>query len=138
MSLIRRWAVGLLVAGMCVIAPIPAGAAAASSDGAACEVTYQAFPHRGGFNARLMVQNTGTATIAGWTLRFPLGEGVEIVAFFDGELISGSGEGVLRNGPHNGTLEPDQSITVGFLATGAATGTPSLFSLNGVVCTIGA
>jgi mannan endo-1,4-beta-mannosidase len=131
---------GLLVGTACAVMPVGVEAAAAGTNQPACEVSYHAEVEASGgrFTADLVVRNTGSATINGWTLRFPLAVGVEIVEFPDGVLISGTREAALGNGPHNGTVEPQGLIEVQFKATGEPAGTPSTFSVNGIACAISA
>jgi hypothetical protein len=136
MSRIGRTVLGLLVAVACVVAPAGAATAATATDEVACEVTYVPHPHTGGFNADIFIRNTGTVTIYGWTLSFPLDEGVEIIDMWNAVLISPSVLITAENEQHNGDVAPDTSIYVGFLATGTAQGVPSWFTVNGVSCAV--
>jgi Cellulose binding domain len=128
-------ALQILAAAACV-AVFPQPAAAAGVDGVACEITYEPHAYWGGFTADITVRNTGTATIYGWTLSFPMDEGVTIRTMWNAELASPAGMIVATNAAYNGTVTPGRSVGVGFDAGGAATGVPSTFTVNGVTCAI--
>jgi hypothetical protein len=135
-----RVALGLLLAAAGIVAGIVAPAqsatAAIGTEAVACEVTYQAFPYTGGFTAEVAVKNSGTVVIDGWTLSFPMDDGVEIVEIWNAKLNSPSGQISTSNEPWNGRVEPGQSINLGFRATGTAAADPSTFTVNGVTCAI--
>ena len=133
MSRIGRVALGLLMTVACLVAPAEA-ATAAGRDVLACDVTYRSVQHWDGFTARITIGNTGTATINGWTLIFRLNEGVEIVDVWNARLTSTSGTIIAHNVQHNGVVERDSSIDVGFRANGIAGRDPSTFTVNGTIC----
>lgn len=136
MSRIGRAVWGLAVVAVCAVAPAEAAEAADETKGPACEVAYLPSPHSGGFTANVTLRNTGGVTISGWTFVFPVIEGVEVVDFWEAELVSPTGMVIARNAPHNPVLGPDSSLTIGFLAKGPAEPHPSSFAINGVECAV--
>jgi len=136
MSRIGRAVLGLLAALACVVAPAGTATAMPAADGPACAITYRPWAHTGGFTAEIIIRNSGTATIYGWTLSFPLNEGAEIVDMWNAELDSPSGLISARNTPDNGRVDPGAAISLGFLASGTAAGVPSPFTVNGIICTL--
>jgi cellulase/cellobiase CelA1 len=137
MSRIGRLALGLVLTVGCVVAPVAGTpAASAAAEQYACAVDYDASGHTGGFNAKLHVKNTGIQPVRGWTLTFPLGDGVEIVSVWNAELVVSKGQIETRSLKWNADVEPGKYITLGFGATGPlAAADPAPFKVNGITCT---
>jgi glucuronoarabinoxylan endo-1,4-beta-xylanase len=124
---------GLLVAAACIAMPAGAATAVASANEVACAVTYKAQTTDGGFSAKLMVTNTGTTAIRGWTLVFPVDEGVKVVTVTNAVIVNPENPVTLQNAPHNGTVLPQRFIGVGIGAVGPVQN-PAWFEVNGIRC----
>jgi len=114
-----------------------ASATTAKAASSSCKIGYTILSDWGnGFQAGLTIENTGSADLTSWTVKFAFPGNQEIASLWDANYTQ-SGEAVtLTNEPYNGTLLPGASYSsVGF--TGSYTGTdakPTSFSLNGVAC----
>jgi hypothetical protein len=102
-----------------------------------CHVTYtrnSEWP--GGFTAQVVIANTGTAAINGWSLTFTFPGDQKVTSNFNGGF-SQSGENVtLTNASYNGSIAPGASITDGFQGSWTASdAAPASFTLNGATCT---
>jgi len=102
-----------------------------------CHVTYtknSEWP--GGFTAQVVIGNTGTAAINGWSLTFTFPGDQKITSNFNGGF-SQTGENVtLTNASYNGTIAAGSSITDGFQGSWTASdAAPASFTLNGATCT---
>jgi endoglucanase len=104
-----------------------------------CRVTYTihgTWP--GGFNAQIIIQNTGPVPIDGWQVRwsFLAGQGYRDIWSV---AASQSGATVTANNlSWNARILPGQSVTFGFIGTdpGGPNPTPGLFALNAGACTV--
>jgi endo-1,4-beta-xylanase len=101
-----------------------------------CHVTYtknSEWP--GGFTAQVVIANTGTTTINGWSLTFSFPGDQKVTSNFNGGF-SQTGENVtLTNASYNGTIAPGSSITDGFQGTWTSSdANPTSFSINGTAC----
>jgi hypothetical protein len=112
---------------------------AISSGGSAgaCHVVYtlnSSWP--GGFTAQVVINNTGTTTINGWSLTFTYPGDEKVTANFNGG-VSQTGENVtLTNASYNGTIAPGSSITDGFQGSWTSSvANPTSFKINGTTCT---
>jgi endo-1,4-beta-xylanase len=104
--------------------------------GGTCHVTYtknSEWP--GGFTAQVVIANTGTTTINGWSLTFTFPGDQKITSNFNGGF-SQTGENVnLTNASYNGAIAPGASITDGFQGTWTSSdASPTSFSINGTAC----
>jgi hypothetical protein len=102
-----------------------------------CHVTYtknSEWP--GGFTAQVVIGNTGTAAINGWSLTFTFPGDQKITSNFNGGF-SQTGENVtLTNASYNGAIAAGSSITDGFQGSWTASdAAPASFTLNGATCT---
>jgi endo-1,4-beta-xylanase len=107
-----------------------------SGGGGTCHVTYtrnSQWP--GGFTAQVVIANTGTTTINGWSLTFTFPGDQKVTSNFNGSF-SQAGENVtLTNASYNGTIAAGASITDGFQGTWTSNDTsPASFSINGTAC----
>ena len=105
--------------------------------GGACHVVYtlnSSWP--GGFTAQVVINNTGTTTINGWSLTFTYPGDEKVTANFNGG-VSQTGENVtLTNASYNGTIAPGSSITDGFQGSWTSSvANPTSFKVNGTTCT---
>jgi Glycosyl hydrolase family 12/Cellulose binding domain len=99
-----------------------------TSGSGACSGTYSvtsSWP--GGFQGQVVVTNTGSGTLNGWSLGWTFPGGQAINNLWNGSY-SQSGETVtVGNASYNGSIAPGATATVGFTATGAS-GSPSSVS----------
>lgn len=87
----------------------------------------------GGFQAAVTVKNTGPSTISPWVIGWHM-EPQTVVSGWNA-LVSQDTHMVTAAAPSwNLSLPSGTSITVGFVASGAASPAPSSFSLNGLLC----
>ncbi|SBT37413.1 cellulose binding domain-containing protein [Micromonospora narathiwatensis] len=70
----------------------------------------------GGFQGEVTVRNSGTAPIAGWTVRFSYADGQRITQSWNAELTQSGTQVTARNVSWNGALAPAAQATFGFLA----------------------
>jgi hypothetical protein len=101
-----------------------------------CHVTYtknSEWP--GGFTAQVVIANTGTTAINGWSLTFTFPGDQKVTSNFNGGF-SQTGENVtLTNASYNGAIAPGASITDGFQGSWTSNDTnPASFSINGTAC----
>ena len=75
-------------------------------------VNYTTWP--GGFSDGLVVQNTGTEPIKGWTVTWTFADGQTIVDTWSGVYAQDGAEVTVRNMVWNGSLAPNASATAGF------------------------
>jgi len=108
-----------------------------SSGSGACQVIYtlnSSWP--GGFTAQVVIDNTGTTTINGWSLTFTFPGDEQITANFNGGVSQTGEKATLTNASYNGTIAPGASITDGFQGAWTSShANPTSFSLNGTACT---
>jgi endo-1,4-beta-xylanase len=104
--------------------------------GGTCNVVYtrnSEWP--GNFTAQVVIKNTGSTAINGWSLTFTYPGDQKVTANFNGGF-SQTGENVtLTNANYNGNIAPGASITDGFQGTFTSNDTsPTSFSVNGTAC----
>ncbi|MFB4291091.1 PQQ-dependent sugar dehydrogenase [Nonomuraea sp. ATR24] len=90
-----------------------------------------------GMTVDLAITNLADTPVDGWTLTFPLTPGQKIISDWNTTLTQGGDIVQAVNAPHNRTIAPGATVTLGYLA--GHTGDPSLptrFTLNNTPCTI--
>ena len=106
------------------------------SGGGTCHVTYtrnSEWP--GGFTAQVVIANTGTTAINGWSLTFTFPGDQKVTSNFNGGFSQSGENATLTNASYNGTIAPGASITDGFQGTWTSNDTnPASFSINGTAC----
>jgi poly(hydroxyalkanoate) depolymerase family esterase len=103
----------------------------------ACRVSATISAWSTGLTASLTVTNTGTTTLNGWQLGFPLPSGQTITNGWGATYSPTSGTVTATNAAYNGTLAPNASVTIGYQAQHAGTTAPPTgFTLNGASCTV--
>ncbi|MFI1420331.1 PQQ-dependent sugar dehydrogenase [Streptomyces sp. NPDC020731] len=91
-----------------------------------------------GMTVDLTVTNTGGTPVNGWTLEFPLALGQRVVSDWNTTLTQGSNTITAVNAPHNATIAPGASITLGYLTEHTGDVSPPVrFMLNGDACAVG-
>ncbi|MFF0869823.1 cellulose binding domain-containing protein [Nonomuraea sp. NPDC003560] len=111
------------------------------SSGAPCTVTYRATTGGPRLDAELVVRNTGTAPVDGWTLTidYPAAAAVRLVSGWSANWTQ-AGAGVAGvNKQWNKVIGVGSQTQVGFTATygGGAPPSPASFALNGKTCATG-
>jgi len=108
-----------------------------STGGGTCHVTYtKSSEWAGGFVANLVIANTGTAAINGWTLTFTFPGDQHISSDFNGTASQSGENATLTNASYNGAIAPGSNVTIGFQGTWTSNDTnPASFSINGTACT---
>jgi non-reducing end alpha-L-arabinofuranosidase len=105
--------------------------------GGTCHVTYtknSEWP--GGFTAQVVIANTGTTAINGWSLTFAFPGDQKITSNFNGGFSQSGANATLTNASYNGTIAPGAAITDGFQGTWTSNdNSPASFSVNGTACT---
>jgi hypothetical protein len=108
-----------------------------ASSGASCHVAYtlnSSWP--GGFTAQVVINNTGTTTINGWSLTFTFPGDEKITSNFNGGFSQTGENATLTNASYNGTIAAGASITDGFQGTWTSSvANPTSFAINGTTCT---
>ncbi|MFJ8577473.1 cellulose binding domain-containing protein [Micromonospora sp. NPDC093277] len=85
--------------------------------GTGCAADYRIVGQwQGGFQGEVTVRNSGTAPIAGWTVRFGYADGQRITQSWNAELTQNGTQVTARNVSWNGSLAPAAQATFGFLA----------------------
>lgn len=102
--------------------PSPSPSTSPTPAPSGCTATYQVVGQwQDGFQAEVAVTNTGSATIAGWSVHFTFADGQQVSQLWGGELAQTGTEVWVDNEAWNGTLAPGASASFGFLATWAGT-----------------
>ncbi len=104
--------------------------------GGTCHVTYtknSEWP--GGFTAQVVIANTGTTAISGWSLTFTFPGDQKLTSNFNGGFSQSGENATLTNASYNGAIAPGASITDGFQGSWTSNDTnPTSFSINGTAC----
>jgi hypothetical protein len=89
----------------------------------------------GGFTAQVVIANTGSAAINGWTLKFTFPGDQKITSNFNGGFSQTGESATLTNASYNGAIAAGSSVTVGFQGTWTSNDNPpTSFTLNGTAC----
>jgi Glycosyl hydrolase family 12/Cellulose binding domain len=92
---------------------------------AACTGTYSVVSSwPGGYQAQVVVKNTGSGMLSGWNFSMPFPSGDAISSLWNGTYTLSGGTLTVTNASYDGTLAPGATTTVGFTATGSSS-TPS-------------
>ncbi|MGY1524354.1 cellulase family glycosylhydrolase [Streptomyces sp. MN3] len=107
------------------------GAAAGS-----CAVAYRVTGEwPGGFQGEVVVRNTGSAAVDGWTLRWTFPAGQRITSLWGGTMTQSGAEVSVAAAPYTATIPPSGSVALGFTGTRPGTNSsPTVFLLNGAEC----
>ncbi|MGW1953225.1 cellulase family glycosylhydrolase [Streptomyces sp. NPDC001920] len=101
-----------------------------------CAVAYRvANEWPGGFQGEVVLRNTGSSAINGWTLRWTFPGGQHVSNLWGGTVAQSGADVTVTSASYTATIAPALSVTVGFTATkGTANPGPAAFSLNGSAC----
>lgn len=104
----------------------------------ACQVAYSVTGQwSGGFQSEVVITNTGTVTVDGWSLVWTFPNGQQISQIWNATQTTSGSTVTATNVSYNGTIQPGGYASFGFL--GSWTGSnnkPAAFTLNGSPCTI--
>jgi endoglucanase len=105
--------------------PPPSSSSPPPASSLSCEYSViNSWP--GGFQAQVVIKNTGTAASSGWTMTWTWPGGQQVSNGWNGTFTQ-SGAGVkVTNASYDGSIAPGSSVTVGFTATGSASATLSV------------
>ncbi|MDO6683914.1 MULTISPECIES: lytic polysaccharide monooxygenase [unclassified Agarivorans] len=84
-----------------------------------------------GFNAEIRLINTGEQAINGWQVSWAYADGSSVNQLWNG-VLSGNGPYTVSNTTWNGTIEPGQTISVGF--QGTSNGNLEVPIVSGDIC----
>ena len=89
-----------------------------------------------GFEATLLIDNTGTTTLGDWTLQWAFAGSQVIYDLWNGIEVQNGASVTVTNASYNGTIAPGGTVQgVGFIASYSGTNAaPPAFTLNGVRC----
>jgi endoglucanase len=112
--------------------PPPTGSAAPVSCSAAYSLTNS---WAGGFQAQIVLTNTGTSPISPWTLAWMFPGDQKIASMWTASYTQ-SGESVAAaSESYNATIAPGGSVTIGFTGSYASSNSPpASFAVNGTAC----
>jgi endoglucanase len=105
--------------------------------GAACTAVYKVTnAWSGGFQADVLVKNTGSAQLTGWTVSFTFGGDQKIGSGWNGTFAQSGQKVTVTNPPYAAALPAGGSVDPGFTGTFVSSNAaPTGFALNGVACT---
>ncbi|MGX1158449.1 cellulase family glycosylhydrolase [Streptomyces albogriseolus] len=101
-----------------------------------CAVTYRVTGEwPGGFQGEVVVRNTGSTAVDGWTLRWTFPDGQRITSLWGGTVTQSGAEVSVAAAPYTATIPPSGAVSLGFTGARAGTNTdPTVFLLNGAEC----
>jgi hypothetical protein len=125
--------------------PSPKGSSVTLHDAAnstgALEASYQAGTSWGtGYSGQYTISNPGTSTVTGWTLGFTLPAGTSLSSLWDGSYTMHAGQVTVTSDDWDATIQPDGTVTVGFVTTSSGSGgsggagQPGGCTINGAPC----
>ncbi|WP_410821309.1 glycoside hydrolase family 9 protein [Micromonospora sp. 050-3] len=99
---------------------------------------YGAWQGGTGFTGQLTIQNTGTAAINGWSVRFAFTGDQRVREAWLAKVTQAGATVTARNESYNAKIAPGGSVTFGFNATtgGGANPSPGLVTVNGAACSL--
>ncbi|MFM9442978.1 cellulase family glycosylhydrolase [Streptomyces acidiscabies] len=104
--------------------------------GQSCSVGYRAVGEwSGGFQGEIVIKNTSTTAVNGWTLGFSFADGQTVSNMWGGTATQSGGAVTVKPASYTATIPAAGSVTVGFIAgKGATNSAPAAFTLNGTTC----
>jgi cellulose 1,4-beta-cellobiosidase len=108
--------------------PSPTPSPTPSTGPGSCSAAYSVVNSwQGGFQAQVVVTNTGGASKNGWRLAWTFPGDQRITQLWNGSYTQSGAAVSVTNASYNGTLAPGATTTVGFTAAASSTGaTPSV------------
>ncbi|HEY3872914.1 MAG TPA: cellulose binding domain-containing protein [Actinocrinis sp.] len=117
----------------------PSSSPSSSPSAGGCTVTYSTTSQwTGGFTANVVVANSGTAPINGWTVGFTFAGDQKVTNAWNA-VVAQSGETVSAvNESYNSTISAGGNTSFGFQGTWTnSDAVPTAFTVNGKACTVG-
>ncbi len=101
-----------------------------------CAVGYRVTGQwAGGFQGEVKVQNTGTAAVNGWALRWTFGDGQAVTRMWNATASQSGAQVTATNAAYNPAIPAGGTVTFGFTGTwNGANAAPGAFTLNGAAC----
>jgi hypothetical protein len=101
-----------------------------------CTVSYQLSSQwSGGFSANIMIANTGTTTIAGWTLKFTFPGDQKITNWWSSNATQSGEQVTITNASWNSIIAPGGRVNLGFNGIWTSNDTnPTSLTINGQTC----
>ena len=101
--------------------PTPTPTPTTTSSSGTCSGTYSVTNSwSGGFQAQVVVKNTGSGTLNGWSLRWTFPGSQTINDLWNGSYTQSGTTVTVSNASYDGSLASGATATVGFTATGAS------------------
>jgi hypothetical protein len=136
MSRPRSVNIGIVTAGVTLLASAAVAVAMPANAAAGCSVNYAVSSQwPGGFGANVSITNLGDP-LTSWTLTWSFGAGQTVTQAWNTALTQSGSAVTARNAGYNGSIGTNGSVAFGF--NGSWTGSnpaPTSFALNGVACT---
>jgi endoglucanase len=113
--------------------PSPTGSAAPAS----CHVGYSLTnTWSTGFQAQIVITNTGTSTISPWTLAWTFPGDQQIANLWNATFTQSGEQITVTAASYNATIAPSGTVTIGFTASfTSSNANPTAFKVNGTACT---
>ncbi|MDX3582379.1 cellulase family glycosylhydrolase [Streptomyces europaeiscabiei] len=104
---------------------------------AACAIGYRVTGEwPGGFQGEVVIRNTGTSAVDGWTLRWTFPDSQRVSSLWGGTVAQSGAAVTVTAAAYTANIPAAGSVTLGFTATrGSANPAPTAFTLNGAACT---
>ncbi|MFC9424065.1 cellulase family glycosylhydrolase [Streptomyces sp. NPDC056987] len=105
---------------------------------ASCAVAYTVSGQwSGGFQGEIVIRNTGSSTVNGWTLGWAFPNGQQITNLWGGTASQSGSSVSVAAASYTAVIAPNSSVAVGFTASWTGSnGKPAAFTLNGSPCTV--
>ncbi|MGN9762045.1 cellulase family glycosylhydrolase [Streptomyces sp. SD31] len=106
---------------------------------ATCGVAYRVTNEwPGGFQGEVVIRNTGSSAINGWTLRWTFPGSQRISNLWGGTATQSGAEVSVASASYTATIAPAGSVTLGFTAAkGSTNPNPTAYTLNSSACSLG-
>lgn len=120
------------------VTPTTTATTTATVTPALCKVSYTENQWSGGFTGNIVITNTGTSAINGWTLAFTFPGTQQITQGWNGTFTQQGAKVTVTNASYNGTIAVNGTANPGFNASWSGSNpNPTSFTLNGSACSTG-
>ncbi|MEO6085285.1 MAG: cellulase family glycosylhydrolase [Umezawaea sp.] len=104
--------------------------------GGSCAVSYKVGNQwQSGFQGDVVVFNTGSAAVTGWTLKWSFANGQSVTQMWNATASQSGTQVSAVNAPYNAAIPAGGSVGFGFTGTWTGSNTaPAAFTLNGASC----
>ncbi|MFD0535937.1 cellulose binding domain-containing protein [Actinomadura luteofluorescens] len=90
----------------------------------------------GGFTAQVTITNSGSSALNGWTLEFAFPGDQKIGQGWSAAWSQSGAAVTAKNLDWNASIAPGASLSIGFQATGSASGAPAAFEVDDKACEV--